>query len=333
QKKNVKKIKSYPLPLSFVLLNNLIDYYVKDKQLLIYYPPECVGPPVQIYHDVFTEIYYSEHKRSIVFKEKIHKLFGKELRMISLEDDFKNDGILESNVFSKSVLRFLVEIKNEIGTSSCDPTIQASASFAKYYTQKTYGKLYTSYFYKQSSPCRASDTTFQSFVLESQQAKNTIVEFIYEEKLVDHKLHWRAITKDEQKIIVKFAWQYNRRVHKLCYEIGKAPKLLYISKKMVDSFYMVVMNYVEAESLYNCSLLSCDKYKAILRDVKDAIDKLHKESIVGKDKIEYYPSFMNHKHINWPPEAEDRKKLSCKHDIYWLELLKSKFLGESVDLE
>ncbi|CAG8758293.1 27375_t:CDS:2, partial [Dentiscutata erythropus] len=116
-----------------------------------------------------------------------------------------------------------------------------------------------------------------------------------------------------------------------------------------------------AEPLYNCSSLSCDEYKAILRDVKEAIDKLHEESIVfadlrdsnilvdksqgrykemlidfywaSKDEIECYPSFMNQKHINWPPGAEDRKKLSRKHDVYQLELLKAKCLGKSVDLE
>ncbi|CAG8756525.1 5180_t:CDS:2, partial [Racocetra persica] len=70
---------------------------------------------------------------------------------------------------------------------------------------------------------------------------------------------------------------YNRRAHKLCSEIGKAPKLLYINKEMVDGLYMVVMDYVEAEPLYNCSSLSRNEYKAILRDVKDAIDKLYEE--------------------------------------------------------
>ncbi|CAG8681579.1 24933_t:CDS:2 [Cetraspora pellucida] len=455
QTKNVKKIKSYPSPSSFAILNNLIDRHAKDKQLLIHRPPECVGPPVQIYHDVFSqflrdyrnedlemgrehyewtlefingmaEIYRSEHGRSIVFKEKIRKLFGEELRTISLEDDSRNYGVLESNVFSKSVLRFLVEMKNEIGTGGCDPTVQASASFAKYYTQETYGEVlkwcnWPSFilclagpwvcilgavyvekpiidpltdfipliptnnrahaervarlfkalclgvnrlkeYYASLDILTNRQNSYRFFPYPNQyKHQDTIVEFTYEGKLVDHKLLWRAITKDGRKIIVKFAWQYNRRAHELCYEIGKAPKLLYISKEMVDGFYMVVMDYVEAEPLYNCSPLSRDESKAILSDVKEAIDKLHEESIVfadlrdsnilvdksqgrykgmlidfdwaGKDEIECYPSFMNHKHINWPPGAEDRKKLNRKHDVYWLELLKSKYLGESVDLE
>ena len=55
QQRNVKKIRSYPSPSSFALLSNLIDYQIKDKQLLIHRPPECVGPPVQVYHNVFSQ--------------------------------------------------------------------------------------------------------------------------------------------------------------------------------------------------------------------------------------------------------------------------------------
>ncbi|CAG8756528.1 5181_t:CDS:2, partial [Racocetra persica] len=141
QQKNIKKIKSYPSPSSFALLNNLINYHVKDKQLLIHHSPECIGPPTLEFINGMADIYHNEREHFIVFKEKIHKLFGEELRIISLEDDSSNDGILESNVFSKSVLCFLVEMKNEIGTGSCDPTVQASASYAKYYTQETYRKV------------------------------------------------------------------------------------------------------------------------------------------------------------------------------------------------
>ncbi|RHZ86627.1 hypothetical protein Glove_48g53 [Diversispora epigaea] len=184
--------------------------------------------------------------------------------------------------------------------------------------------------------------------------QNTTVEFTYKGKLDNQKLLWKAITKDGRKIVVKFAWRYNQRAHEICSEIGKAPKLLYINKEMVDGFYMVVMDYVEAEPLYNHSFLSHDECRTILRDVEEAIDKLHKENIVfadlrdsnilvskfqgqyrgilvdfdwaGTEEIDCYPSFMNHECINWPPGAEDRKKLNRKHDIYWLELLKSKYL-------
>ncbi|CAG8551173.1 4280_t:CDS:2, partial [Cetraspora pellucida] len=447
QQANIKKIKSYPAPSTFALLYNLIDHHVKDKQLLIHRPPECVGPSVQIYHNVFSQflrdyrnedlemgrehyqwtlefiheiakLYSSEADRSEVFKEKMCELFGEDLITIQLEDKPSNDGVLLCRVFSKSVLLLLIEIKNEIGTSSCDPTVQAGASFAKYYTQKTYGEalkwcnwpsfilclaelwvcilgtvyvekpivdpltdfipliptnnrvhaeqvarlfkaLYLGvnrlkeYYLSLDKPI--SQNLQQFFPYPNQYVhQGTTVEFAYEGKLLDHKLLWKAVTKDRQKIIVKFAWQYNQRAHELCSEIGKAPKLFYINKEVVDGFYMLVMNYIEAVPLYYCDSLSHDEYKTILECVEEAINKLHDENIVfadlrdsnilvnksqgqyqgmlidfdwaSKEGIECYSSFMNHKNIKWPPGAEDRKKLDWKHDIYWLKSLKTKYL-------
>ncbi|CAG8797599.1 7021_t:CDS:2, partial [Racocetra fulgida] len=144
----VLPIRSYPPPSTFALLNNFIDYQTKDQQLLIHRPSECVGPPLEMkkehYHwtlefiHEMSEIYRSEPERQQVFNEKIRELFGEELRVIHLDD---NDGVLECNVRSKSVLRLLVEIKNEIGTGGCDPTVQGGASYAKYYTQKKNGEM------------------------------------------------------------------------------------------------------------------------------------------------------------------------------------------------
>ncbi|CAG8722470.1 14701_t:CDS:2, partial [Dentiscutata erythropus] len=356
---NVKKIKSYPAPSTFALLYNLIDHHVKDKQLLIHRPPECVGPPVQIYHNVFSQflrdyrnedlemgrehyqwtlefihemakLYPSEADRSEVFKEKMRELFGEDLITIQLEDKSSNYGI-----------------KNEIGTGSCDPTVQAGASFAKYYTQKTYrealkwcnwpsfilclagpwvcilGAVYVEkpivdpltdfipliptnnrvhaeqvarlfkalylgvnrlkeYYLSLDKPISQNLQRF--FPYPNQYVhQGTTVEFAYEGKLLDHKLLWKAVTKDGQKIIVKFAWQYNQRAHELCSEIGKAPKLFYINKEVVDGFYMVVMDYIEAVPLYYCDSLSHDEYKTILECVEEAIDKLHDENIVFAD--------------------------------------------------
>ncbi|CAG8778432.1 8652_t:CDS:1, partial [Ambispora leptoticha] len=112
------------------------------------------------------------------------------------------------------------------------------------------------------------------------------IEFTYEKKLVDQpdKLLWKAITKDGREIVVKFTWRYNQRAHELCSEIGKAPKLLYINKEVVDGFYMVVMDYVKAKPLYNCgSSLTHDECKTIFEDIEEAISKLHKENIVFAD--------------------------------------------------
>ncbi|CAG8509829.1 8522_t:CDS:2, partial [Gigaspora margarita] len=225
--------------LSFAILNNLIDLHIKDKQLLIHYPPECIGPL----------------------------------------------------------------IKNEIGTNNYDPTVQAGASFAKYYIQKIYGEILKWHNWSFFILCTAR------------------------------------------------LWQYNQKAHELYSKIGKAPKLLYINKEIVDGFYIVVMEYIKAVLLYDCDLLSHDEYKTILENIEEAINKLHEENIVftnlcdsnilvnkSQDQnqgmlidfdwagIKCYLSFMNYKNIKWPPGAKDRKKLDCKHNINWLKSLKTKYL-------
>ncbi|CAG8796603.1 18145_t:CDS:2, partial [Racocetra persica] len=356
---NVKKIKSYPAPSTFALLYNLIDHHVKYKQLLIHRPPECVGPPTLEFIHKIAKLYPSEADRSEVFKEKMRELFGEDLITIQLEDKSSNDGVLLCHVFSKSVLLLLIEIKNEIGTGSCDPTVQAGASFENIIPKRHIGKHSNRAVYVEK-PIVDPLTDFIPLIptnnrVHAEQVRffpypnqymyqDTTVEFAYEGKLLDHKLLWKAVTKDGQKIIVKFAWQYNQRAHELYSEIGKVPKLFYINKEVVDGFYMVVMDYIEVVPLYYCDSLSHDEYKIILECVEEAIDKLHDENIVyadlrdsnilvnksqgqyqgmlidfdwaGKEGIECYPSFMNHKNIKWPPGAEDRKKLDQKHDIY-----------------
>ncbi|CAG8753387.1 19750_t:CDS:2, partial [Racocetra persica] len=139
QEKNIKKIWSYLPPSSFALLGNLIKYHVKDKQLLIHRPPECISLSVQVYHDFIhkmADIYPSEHEHSKNFKEKFRQLFGEELKIICLDDESSNDSVLECNFHSFSVLCLLAKIKNKISTSKCDPTTKAETSYAKYYTQE-----------------------------------------------------------------------------------------------------------------------------------------------------------------------------------------------------
>ncbi|CAG8727892.1 17246_t:CDS:2, partial [Racocetra persica] len=327
-------------------------YQTKDQQLLIHRPSECIGPPF-IYE--IAEIYRSEPERQQVFNKKIRKLFGEELKVIHLDDNSSNDGVLECNVHSKSVLRLLVEMKNEIGTGAVyveKPIIDPLTDFIpliptndRAHTERVaqlFKALYlgvnklTEYYRSLDVPTDPRNSQ-RFFPYPNQyEQQNTIVEFTYERKLVDqpNKLLWKAITKTGGKLLLN-------------------------SHGITIKGHTNFMDYVEAKQLYECDSLSHDEYKAVFKDIKEAIDKLHKENIVfadlcdsnilvnksqgqyrgilidfdwaGEGEVARYPSFMNHKYINWPPGAEDRKKLSRKHDVYWLELLKSKYLGESVE--
>ncbi|CAG8436189.1 7096_t:CDS:2 [Funneliformis caledonium] len=81
------------------------------------------------------DIYSNEKLRQREFHEKIRELFREEVKLLQLDDQSSNDGVLECNVHAKSILYLLIEVKNEIGTGKCDPTTQAAISFAKFYTQ------------------------------------------------------------------------------------------------------------------------------------------------------------------------------------------------------
>ncbi|RIB23831.1 hypothetical protein C2G38_2013742 [Gigaspora rosea] len=191
--------------------------------------------------------------------------------------------------------------------------------------------------------------------VDSQRFFPYVGDFIYKEKLFNdpHKLIWKAGTKQGQKIIVKFSHKYNDYAHKVCYEIGKAPELFFVSNT-INGFYMIIMGYVDGQKLYDCDDLDISEYKKIIDDIGVAISHLHSKNIVfadlrdsnilvikdengtyhgilidfdwaGTDNVEYYPSFMN-PDINWPLRAEDGMKLKKEHDMYWLDVLKKKYL-------
>jgi serine/threonine protein kinase len=150
--------------------------------------------------------------------------------------------------------------------------------------------------------------------------------------------------KDRQQIVVKYTHRYNKDAHELCYDIGKAPRLLHVD--MTCGFYYVVMEYIEGKKLSECDL-ERSAYKKIIKDIEEAITLLHSKDIVfadlrdtnilvfqdkdneyrgmlvdfdwaGVNDVDSYPSLMN-PDINWPTEAKDKMPLKIEHDIYWLD--------------
>lgn len=272
-------------------------------------------------------IYSGEKFRREEFHERLRELFNESVIMLVL-DETSNDGCLYLNVHTFTVLYFLIEIKNEIGTGKCDPTTQAAAFYAKFYAQKEYeqilkgcnmpcfiiglagpwicvlGAVYvekaviepltgfeplifindrthlekiarlfmalrmgcndlTKYYESLSnSILKAVDS--QRFFPYIRTAVN-VGDFVYKERLFNdpHKLLWKAETKKGQKIIVKFSHKYNEYAHKVCYEIRKAPELFFVSN-IINGFYMIIMEYVEGQKLYDCDDLDISEYSVIL---------------------------------------------------------------------
>ncbi|KAF0551115.1 proteinkinasesubdomain-containingproteinpkl/ ccin9 [Gigaspora margarita] len=345
QSKNVKKIRKYPSPSSFALINNLYDYHNHEQGILIYRPSNCIGILLMLYNSAFSHfktnfndedlpmdkdhyqwtlncirtmanIYSGEKSRQEEFRERLEELFIKYVKILVL-DKTSNNGCLDLNLHSFNVLYLLIEIKNEIGTVNVIQLLKQPLSMQNFMLKKT----------------------------------NNVGDFIYKEKLFNdpQKLLWKAETKKGQKIIVKFSQKYNDYAHKVCYEIGKAPELFFASN-MINGFYMIIMGYVEGQKLYDCDDLDISEYQKIIDDIEVAISHLHSKNIVfadlhdsnilvikdenktyhgmlidfdwaGENDVECYPSFMN-PDINWPMGAEDNMKLKKEHDMYWLDVLK-----------
>jgi hypothetical protein len=180
------------------------------------------------------------------------------------------------------------------------------------------------------------------------------MQFDYKEKLFNDpcKLLWRAETRNDGiKIVIKITHRYNAEAHKLCHDIGKAPNLLGV--KSTKYFLRIVMEYVEGQRLCDCSRLKYSTYEKIIKDIEEAVGHLHKKDIVfadlrdsnilviknkdgfhgvlvdfdwaGKDGVDRYPAFMNAE-IAWPAGATDNEVLKKEHDLYWLDVLKRKYL-------
>ncbi|KAF0551116.1 proteinkinasesubdomain-containingproteinpkl/ ccin9 [Gigaspora margarita] len=144
QSKNVKKIRKYPSPSSFALVNNLHEYHTHEQgqtlTMKIYlwikinyqWTLNCIK--------TMANIYSGEKFRREEFHERLRELFNESVIMLVL-DETSNDGCLYLNVHTFTVLYFLIEIKNEIGTGKCDPTTQAAAFYAKFYAQKEYEQI------------------------------------------------------------------------------------------------------------------------------------------------------------------------------------------------
>lgn len=84
--------------------------------------------------------YTDEDSRQEEFHEQLRILFDQEVTVIKLEDKSSNEALTLS-FYTHNLLYLLIEIKNEIGAGGCDPTIQAAASYAKYYAQSKNNKL------------------------------------------------------------------------------------------------------------------------------------------------------------------------------------------------
>ncbi|CAG8752631.1 9869_t:CDS:2, partial [Gigaspora margarita] len=253
------------------------------------------------------------------------------------EDESAPDGVV--TVFSPKVNEIstiiLLEVKNEIGTGSSDPTsgvidpltpfIPIIQSHEQKYLQMV-ARLFESLhlaaewlkvFYKNLMP--SNDQWLYPFPNQYLN-KEIIVSFLYNNWFTeDHnRFIWKATTDDRHLIIIQFSPHYNTLAHKLCANKGLAPRLLHKCTKIINGWCMVVVEYTEGMylNLHNgCILIQSvdNKIRGLLFDF----------SLCGEHQKRSYPFSFNHK-INRPSGAEPYGLLDKSHDLYYLGMLQKK---------
>ena len=142
----------------------------KENPIRIGRPHDTCGPPITIYERVFADFRrnMSERKEdllspkdyeavgnllvssSAVYREEKHrqaalmpilrKLLNQSINVVQLEDGTSNGEICTVHVGEGySALLLLCEFKNEIGSGDCDPSLQASFSFTRWWSQDRVG--------------------------------------------------------------------------------------------------------------------------------------------------------------------------------------------------
>lgn len=204
-------------------------------------------------------------------------------------------------------------------------------------------------YYRSLSIERTADRFFP--YVRSWPAQNgDEIKFRYTGPLLDdnpNKPIFLAKTGSDQRIVVKFVYQYHPEAHIHLASLGLAPTLRYFGPVTTHppGLFMVVMDFFEgktAQELYDGRLP-----RPVYDQVKRAVDALHQLGIVfadlrkpnimisadgnpivmlvdfdwcGEDEQGRYPSALNDNAngIKWHPDVERKGVLSKDHDIWML---------------
>ncbi|CAI2188113.1 11463_t:CDS:2 [Funneliformis geosporum] len=173
------------------------------------------------------------------------------------------------------------------------------------------------------------------------------VQFTYEDWLTEDKskLLFKGKTYNGCEIVIKFTQRYNVKAHHLCAKKNFAQKLFYVSNINLGGWYMIVMKYINVETLQTANITK-EEYD-VLKNIQEAIDTLHTNDIIfgdlhslnimiekvhGKLQVmlidfgwagihqkDCYTPIINPE-IKWASGAEGNALIHKDHDLHWLEL-------------
>jgi hypothetical protein len=94
------------------------------------------------------DIYGTEEGRWNVIKPLLQVILGAPIEHKKTATGAASDGVICSQVAGRQVFRAIFEIKNEIGTGGCDPSVQGAFSYRNYYSQRPVCDLQSVVFFR-----------------------------------------------------------------------------------------------------------------------------------------------------------------------------------------
>jgi len=149
----------------------------------------------------------------------------------------------------------------------------------------------------------------------------------------------------DKEVVVKFTARYNEKAHRILAEAGFAPQLHFCGR-VVGGLYMVVMDRVDGQSLWQLQTDNVEIPPVVLEQIREAMRLLHKQNIVfgdlrdsnvlyvaskdgivvvdfdwpGEDGVCRYPATLNRSN-GWAEEVSPYGVMRKAHDLWQIQRL------------
>lgn len=127
-------------------------------------PYDRVGPPIVLFHDGFgqfledftnrnldinyqmyidsqkfmataSQFFSDESSRNFAMERELARIVDEPLALLSYGNNNRADGVWSTSIHDQMAYRFIMEVKNELGGTQAEPTLQASLYYFGYWSQ------------------------------------------------------------------------------------------------------------------------------------------------------------------------------------------------------
>ncbi|CAJ0757325.1 16329_t:CDS:2, partial [Entrophospora sp. SA101] len=322
--------KYFDLPTTFFhpTFNKFLNHY-NDKTLNI---PKKICEGVFYFVEEMAEIFSHEKPRKKILHDFLRDCLDLNPLELILDDDSSNDGVV---LLVEKYLGIVIEVKAEIGSGKCDPYLQGSLEYSKFWAQDQFKDFKEncncpSFIICLAGPwiCIASAIFLDRIIIDP------LTDFIPLQPAFDNYgldrilehisrgVYKAKISKNGLVVIVKFSRRYNADAHKLCAAMGFAPKLLHVDTEKMQEWIIIIME-AAIDLLHENNIVFGDfRSNNIL--IYEKVQQVHALLIdfdwSGVSDKDRYPFFMNYD-ITWPTGAGDGEILRKNHDEEWYKRL------------